>query len=208
MRSGRARRAGLASAVVLVSAAGAGSARAQERAAGAATAPAASDAACRCRDAPEERRGGRVGVGLDLGAGLPSGRAGSDAGFAVGASLRFGGAFTDRVHVLGEFSLGGVLGGPSTAFYGALDVHVQGYIGPSFYVRGGLGVAELVGFQGSAFYYTLPGPRLTGAAGYDLYRVGDRSFALEARVSHAFLNGGAQYNALTLATLGVNIDFY
>lgn len=165
--------------------------------------------ACRCAENPLERNGARVGIGLDLGGAILGGRGGaSDGAFHVGASLRFGGAFTDRFHLLGEFTLGGLLGGPTTSFYGALDVQAQGFIGPNFYLRGGVGVAELVGFQGGSFYYTLPGPRLVGAIGYEVYRVGERSFAIEANTSYAFLNGGAQYNSLFLASVGAHFEFY
>ena len=53
-----------------------------------------------------ERQGARVGVSLLLGVGELSGSSGvSTTAPLVGASFRFGGAFTDRVHLYGEFTL-------------------------------------------------------------------------------------------------------
>lgn len=174
-------------------------------------APAAQPAAaCRCVEDPLERRGGRGGVGLTLGYGQGIGGPRAGGGFNLGASARFGGAFTDRVHVLGEFTLGGILGGPATAFYGALDLQLQGFIGPNFYIRGGIGIAEAVTTQGGGWNYSLPGPRLVGAVGYDIHRLGERSFALELNTSYAFLNsnGASPYDSLFLISLGAHVDFY
>jgi hypothetical protein len=163
-----------------------------------------------------DRTGARVGLSLFVGA----------AGFShtnapgvsttapmVGASFRFGGAFTDRVHLYGEFTLAGLPGASFdgnnvTAFLGALDVGVQVYVLRRLYVRGGFGVVDHATL-GSEQAWSYPGPHITGAVGYDLHRSGERAFALEVSVADEFFEGtGTLYNGGYSVALGASFDWF
>jgi len=133
----------------------------------------------------------------------------------VGASFRFGGAFTDRVHLYGEFMLAGLPGatfdgGSVSAFLGALDVGVQVYVLQRLYVRGGFGVVEHATLGGSnGDYWSYPGPHITGSVGYDLHRKGERAFALEVTVADEFFEGGGTpYNGGYTVALGASFDWF
>jgi hypothetical protein len=163
-----------------------------------------------------ERTGARVGVSLFVGAGgfshtnVPGA---STAAPMVGASLRFGGAFTDRVHLYGEFMLAGLPGAKFdatsvTAFLGALDVGVQVFVLQRLYARGGFGVVEHATL-GAEQDWSLPGPHITGSVGYDLIRSGERAFSLEVTVADEFFEGtGTPYNGGYSLALGAGFDWF
>jgi len=163
-----------------------------------------------------ERTGARVGVSLFVGA---AGFSHTDApGVStaapmVGASFRFGGAFTDRVHLYGELMLAGLPGakfdGTSvTAFLGALDIGVQVYVLRRLYARAGFGVVEHATL-GAEQDWAYPGPHITGSIGYDLHRSGERAFALEVTVADEFFEGtGTPYNGGYSVALGASFDWF
>ncbi len=158
-----------------------------------------------------ERSGGRFGVSLLGGLALGTDRASGPAGFA-GLSLRFGGAVTDRVHILGEFTLAAMPGGIpgwDSAFHAALNLAVQGYIGPRFFIRGGVGAGWATAVNGGSWWLPLPGPRISGAVGYDLWRRGERSISLALETSYTFLySGGGISDRLFTLGVGVGFDWY
>jgi len=161
------------------------------------------------------RQGGRVGVSLLGGIGQPGGNGDSASVAMTGLALRFGGAFTDRFHLLGELTLAALPGGnvaglgDVTAFHAALGLAAQGYLGPRLFLRGGVGVGWATATTGNSWYLPLPGPRFAGAVGYDLWRVGARSFSLAVDVSHTGLyNASAAFDGLLTVALHVGFDWY
>lgn len=156
-----------------------------------------------------------MGVSVLTGLGLPGGTGDSASAALVGLSLRFGGAFTDRFHLLGELTLGAMPGGrvaslgDVTAFHAALGLAGQGYLGPRLFLRGGVGVGWASATTGNSWYLPLPGPRFSGAVGYDLWRVGERSFSLALDVSHTSLyNASSSFDRLVTVALHAGFDWY
>lgn len=160
-----------------------------------------------------QRQGGRFGVALHGGlASTSDGNGGSSSTGLVGPTLRFGGAITDRFHLLGELHLlvlpGATLPGygGATAFHAALDLAGQGYIGPRFFVRAGAGVGWASAVAGNRWVLPLPGPRVSGALGYDVWRSGETSLSVSLESSYTVL-----YNARgtldALFTLGASVGF-
>lgn len=162
-----------------------------------------------------ERQGARFGASL-LGALATATGDNTSANIALaGVVLRFGGAFTDRFHLLGEFTLAAMPGGSVsglgdvTAFHAALGIAAQGYIGPRFFVRGGVGAGWACATTGNTWYLPLPGPRLSGAIGYDLWRRGEQSFSVSLESSYTFLYGASSaFDRLQTVGLGVGLDWY
>ena len=162
-----------------------------------------------------ERQGARVGVSLLFGVGELSGSSGvSTTAPLVGASFRFGGAFTDRVHLYGEFTLATLpnarFGGTSEpAFLGALDLCVQVYVLPRLYVRAGIGAVDHATL-GSTDYWSYPGPHIVGGVGYDLQRRGERAFSLELSVADEFFStgGSSPYGGGYTVNLGAAFDWF
>lgn len=163
-----------------------------------------------------ERQGGRFGVSLFGGIGNAGG---SDSGSATmglsGLSLRFGSAMTDRFHLLGEFTLGVMPGGrvaglgDVTAFHAALDFAGEGYIGPRFFLRGGVGAGWASANAGNTWYLPLPGPRFSGAVGYALWRRGTRQFSLALETSYTMLfRASSAFDRLITVALHVGFDWY
>lgn len=124
-----------------------------------------------------EREGGRVGLGLTLGLGSMV-NAGTHP--LVGVALRFGGAFTDRVHVLGEFALAASFG-EATYYQAALDLGAQVYVLPKLYVRGGAGIKYDIASYGDSWprQSNYPWLHLAGAVGWDLHRRSQRAASVE-----------------------------
>jgi hypothetical protein len=110
-----------------------------------------------------ERQGGRVGVSLLGGGAVASGDA-SSAGMGVGGvAIRFGGAFTDRFHLMGELTLAAMPGGnvprlgDVTGLHPALALVGEGYIGTRFFLRGGVGAGWLTHHGGLLVRCRCPG---------------------------------------------------
>ncbi len=162
-----------------------------------------------------ERTGGRAGLSLLVGLGRPGGDTSAATLPLTGLALRFGGAFTDRFHLLGEFTLavlpGGALpnGRDVTAFHAALDLKGEGYIGPRFFLRGGFGAGWASATYGNTWILPLPGPRIAGAVGYNLWRRGEQTFSLTLETSYSFLyRYEADFNRIFTFGLGVAFDWY
>jgi hypothetical protein len=161
------------------------------------------------------REGGRLGAGLVGGLGSVSGGRADASLPLVGLTLRFGGAFTDRFHLLGEFTLAAMPGGDLsslgsvTAFHAALGLAGQGYLGPRFFLRGGVGAGWATATNGNTWFLPLPGPRFSWALGYDLWRRGEQSFSLSLEGSYTMLfNGASVFDRLLTLGLGVGFDWY
>lgn len=162
-----------------------------------------------------ERHGGRTGISLLLGFASVHGDGGGATLPLTGLSVRFGGAFTDRFHLLGELTLAAMPAGDVarysdvTGFHAALGLAGEGYIGPRFFVRGGAGVGWATVTNGNTWFLPLPGPRLAGAVGYALWRQGERSFSLSLETSYTWLFNGEQvFNRMFSLGLGVGFDWY
>lgn len=163
-----------------------------------------------------ERHGARAGVSLLGGLGAIGASAGDGATVPLGGlALRFGGAFTDRFHLHGEFVLAAMPGGKVsglgelTAFHAAIDLAGQGYIGPRFFLRGGLGAGWACATTGNSWYLPLPGPRFSGAVGYDLWARGNQRFSLALEASHTILyRTRPEFDRLTTFGLNVGFDWY
>lgn len=163
-----------------------------------------------------ERTGGRVGVsllgGFALGA-VPAAATTAPTGLA-GLSLRFGGAVTDRFHLLGEFTLlalpgGAISGRDITAFHAGLNLAAQGYIGPRLFLRGGVGAGWATAVASGSWFLPLPGPRVSGAVGYDLWRSGERAISIAIESSYTFLYNGENFiDRLFTLGAGVGFDWY
>jgi hypothetical protein len=166
----------------------------------------------RADDLPE-RSGARVGISLYGGVAGLSAKGVSTTSPLVGASFRFGGAFTDRVHLYGEFSLaalpGATIYGTSvTAFLGALDLGLQVFILRRLYARAGIGAVDHASL-GAVEAWSYPGPHITGGVGYDVYRAGERAFSLEVIVADEFFEGGGtQYTGGYTVALGAGFDWF
>jgi len=161
-----------------------------------------------------ERQGGRVGLSLLGGVGLAGGAVAQAAGLG-GVALRFGGAFTDRFHLLGELTLaaspaGELRGlGDVVVLHPALSLLGEGYIGPRVFLRGGIGVGWATATTGNTWYLPLPGPRLVGGLGYVLWRQGERQFSLSIEVGHTLLtNTQPAFERLTTVALHAGFDWY
>ena len=161
----------------------------------------------------QERQGGRFGAALEGGfASAGSTYASAATMPVVATTLRFGGALTDRFHILGEFHLGLLPGatlptyGSSTAFDAALDLAGQGYIGPRFFIRGGAGVGWACAVAGSTWMLPLPGPRVSGAVGYDIWRKGERSLSVSLETAYTVLYG-SNHELSSLFTFAASIGF-
>lgn len=160
-----------------------------------------------------DRHGGRFGVSLLGGLAAIGGSTGDGATVPLGGlALRFGGAFTDRFHLHGEFVLGVMPGGSfgsvkdATAFHAAIGLAGQGYIGPRFFLRGGVGAGWAAANYSNTWYLPLPGPRFSGGVGYDLWVRGGQRFSLALEGSYTGL-----YHTVTafehLTTFGLNVGF-
>lgn len=163
----------------------------------------------------QERQGGRFGASLYGGYASVSTSGGTSTGVGyVGPTIRFGGALTDRFHVMGEFHLGLMPGptlpgyGSSTAFYSALDLALQGYIGPRFFIRGGAGLGWACAVAGNTWILPLPGPRVSGAIGYDVWRRGERSLSLSLEGAYTVLYRDDALGSLFALTANVGFDWY
>jgi hypothetical protein len=160
-----------------------------------------------------ERSGGRVGVSLFGGVAGLSGTGVSATAPMVGASLRFGGAFSDRVHLYGEFALAAlpgvtIDGSNVDGFLGWLDIGLQVYILQRLYVRGGFGVVDHASL-GAVEAWSYPGPHITGSVGFDVYRRGERAFSLEVTVADEFFEGGGTpFNGGYAVSLGAGFDWF
>lgn len=163
-----------------------------------------------------ERTGGRFGVSLTAGyAGVVDGQNNGHPAGLVGPTFRFGGALTDRVHLLGELTLqflpGSTVAGDrsATSWNTALTFSAQGYIGTRFFLRGGGGVGWMGGLSDNTWYLPLPGARFTGGFGYDVWREGERSLSINFDLGYASMSraSGSYERILTLA-VGVGFDWY
>ncbi len=161
-----------------------------------------------------ERQGGRFGVSLLGGFALGAGPGFTSPTGLVGPVLRFGGAVTDRFHILGEFTLlalpgGAISGVPGMGFHAAVGLAGQGYIGPRLFVRTGLGVGWATAVTGSSWFLPLPGPRIALAAGYDLYRRDELSISVALEGSYTFLfNAGSGSDRLFTLAASIGVDWY
>lgn len=161
------------------------------------------------------REGGRVGVSLLGGAAIAGGDgAGASAGLA-GLALRFGGAFTPRFHLLGELTLAAAPGGEVRGLGEVLTLHPalaligEGYIGPSFFVRGGVGAGWATSTTGNLWYLPLPGPRFSGGVGYALWSQGERQLSVAVDVGYSMLfNARPSFDRLLTVTAHVGFDWY
>ncbi len=166
----------------------------------------------RADDAPRE--GGRFGVSLDGGYASIGGATTSSGMGLGGLTLRFGGAFTDRFHLLGELRLAAMPGaavagfGEGTAFHAALALTGEGYIGPRFFLRGGVGAGWACAVVNRTWVLPLPGPRFAGGAGYNVWRQGDRALSVAVEVSYATLFNSNVMGSVLTATAGVGFDWY
>ena len=162
-----------------------------------------------------ERQGGRVGVSLLLGGAVASGDSASASIALGGVAIRFGGAFTDRFHLMGELTLAAMPGGnvrglgDVTGLHPALALLGEGYIGPRFFIRGGVGAGWATATTGNSWYLPLPGPRFSGGVGYALWRSGERQFSLAFDVAYTMLfNASTAFDRLVTAGLHVGFDWY
>jgi len=162
-----------------------------------------------------ERQGGRFGASLYGGYASAGTGAGTSTGVGyVGPTIRFGGALTDRFHILGEFHLGLMPGptlpgyGSATAFYSALDLAGQGYIGPRFFIRVGAGLGWACAVAGNTWILPLPGPRVSGAIGYDVWRRGERSLSVSLEGAYTVLYRDDTLGSLFAFTANVGFDWY
>lgn len=163
-----------------------------------------------------ERSGGRFGVSLTAGyAGIVDAEGNGHPAGLVGPTFRFGGALTDRVHLLGELTMqflpGATVAGDraATSWNTALTLSAQGYVGTRFFLRGGGGVGWIGGLSDSIWYLPLPGARFTGGFGYDVWREGERSLSINFDLGYASMSrvSGSFDRILTLA-VGVGFDWY
>lgn len=162
-----------------------------------------------------ERQGGRVGVSLLGGAAIAGGDDASAAMGLGGVAIRFGGAFTDRFHLMGELTLAAAPGGTVsgigdvTVLHPALALVGEGYIGPRLFVRGGVGAGWASATTGNSWYLPLPGPRFSGGVGYAIWRQGERQFSVALDVGHSLLfNARSSFDRLTTVALHVGFDWY
>lgn len=159
------------------------------------------------------RQGGRFGVALNGGLASSSDGHGSSSSMGlVGLTMRFGGAITDRFHLLGEFHLLAMPGatlprdGDATVFHAAIDLAGQGYIGPRFFIRAGVGVGWASAKATNHWVLPLPGPRVSGALGYDVWRNGENALSVSIESSYTVLYNSP--DALdSLLTLGASVGY-
>lgn len=162
------------------------------------------------------RRGGRFGIALQGGYAAVSDVASTTRGAGVlGTTLRFGGAVSDRFHILGELTLWWLPGATSfadasaTSWSTSLSLLVQGYVLPRLFLRAGAGVGWLGANVGNTWFLPLPGPRVSGAVGYDLWRNGEDALSVSVDVAYTSLSrtSGHLDDALT-AGAAVGYDWY
>lgn len=163
-----------------------------------------------------ERTGARFGVSLTGGyAGIVDAEGNGHPAGLIGPSFRFGGALTDRFHLLGELTMqylpGSTVAGDraATSWNTALTLSAQGYIGPRFFLRGGGGVGWTGGLSESIWYLPLPGARFTGGFGYDVWRQGERSLSVHFDLGYATMSRvSGVYERIVSLALGVGFDWY
>lgn len=162
-----------------------------------------------------ERQGGRVGLSLLGGAGIVSNDASSASMGLAGVAIRFGGAVTDRFHLMGELTLAAMPGGSTprlgdvTGLHPALALLGEGYIGPRFFIRGGVGAGWLA-TKGGSWALPLPGPRFSGGVGYNFWRKDERqiSVALDAAYTVLFYGDNPPFDRLLTVTVQLGFDWY
>lgn len=156
------------------------------------------------------RDGGRFGLALHAGFASTERRADStDLDPAVGIHMRFGGAFSDRVHLLGELSIYGAFG-DRKHLLSSLDLELQGFITRQLHVRGGFGATEQYLFDGGTFALGLPGPHFIGGVGYDVYQQGERAVTIEllGQGGFPFREPRDGSGIAWAVTLGAGVDWF